>query len=95
LLFFALCFEGRPQWSHDYPGGAIVAPVAFCSIAVLVLASVLAFYLLLVLLSRRGLLQGAALVPALEAEGEEESKQHEEVRCCCLSPGTCKHLFCN
>ncbi|KAI3426436.1 hypothetical protein D9Q98_008804 [Chlorella vulgaris] len=71
-------FEGRPQWSHDYSGGAIVAPVAFCSIAVLVLASVLAFYLLLVLLSRRGLLQGAALVPALEAEGEEESEQHEE-----------------
>ena len=66
---------GRPQWSAEYPGGAMLAPVAFCLIAVAVLAATVALYTLLAVLQQRNLLGLAGFTLPPSEEEEEETAE--------------------
>ena len=66
-----IMFQSHPQWGAEYGGGAMFAPVAFCSMGVLVLACVAAAYALLAALRAANALPAALLPP--EAEAKEEA----------------------
>ena len=95
-------FEDRPQWSPEYGGGAMFAPVAFAAILLTVLASVLAFYTLLALLRQHARLSHAPFLPpplAVDEEEEEEDRGIDQASCCCQSDWSALHcktgsLYC-
>jgi hypothetical protein len=76
-------FEGRPQWSPEYGGGAMFAPVAFAAILLAVLASLFAFYTLLALLRQHTRLARAPFLPEEEDDEEGEEKQGSGQASCC------------
>lgn len=82
-------FEEHPQWSPQYPGAAMFAPVAFCWIAVLVAACTLGLYCCLAFLQQAGLAyaplpadahEAAALAGAEGYEFENDSAHDESPR---------------
>ncbi|KAL4448193.1 hypothetical protein ABPG75_005412 [Micractinium tetrahymenae] len=73
----AIEFEGRTQWSPEYPGGAMFASTVFAFIAVLCIASLFAFYVLLALARQRGWLRLEALLPPAEDEEDEEEDEEQ------------------
>ena len=62
-------FDGLPQWSTDYMGSSMFAPVVFAMMALLVVSALLAFYSSLAALLRFGLLPQAA--PAVAGSGAD------------------------
>ncbi|PRW44954.1 Transmembrane 45B isoform B [Chlorella sorokiniana] len=68
----AVEFEHHPQWSTEYPGGAMMAPVAFTSILLAALAAMLLFYCLMYLGKQHGLLTPARLGLPLDDKGDQQ-----------------------
>lgn len=56
-------FETHPQWSSGYRGGAMLAPVVFCTIAVGVVAGVVTLYMVLSVLHASQALRFSPLPP--------------------------------
>jgi hypothetical protein len=67
-------FEQHPEWSADYSGGAMFAPVAFCMIGVLVAGAVVALYSVLCALYAAGAAP-FALLPSVDHDGASEGEE--------------------
>ena len=65
-------YEHLPQWSEEYMGGAMIAPVYFTTISFIVLSCVIALGVLM------AVMQHVGLVPtALKPEPLENDRQHQ------------------
>jgi hypothetical protein len=56
-------FEQLPQWSEEYPGGVMLAPIYFVSVAVLVLCAVTALGLIMVAVRHLNIVPRVLLQP--------------------------------